>query len=219
MDYEYSWYPWFIEPTCQLSLYIASVRPQQKTPFPSNSPIVIEVCLPRHCIETAVLLWLLAYSFPREPVYQSRCLAITAPLAPRFRLSGVLPNTVYDTSSNSTMNVTKLNQFSDVASRFAQRLRFRLALRIICRDTDYPAWLSGAFLSRCRQMPGRSSIRPQLLHFKSFQVHHLSIIIPLDSMSPRYQERRQTLEKTLARTHTSSTAIWNLNISERSSSQ
>jgi hypothetical protein len=44
--------------------YIASGRTQQKTPFPNNSSIVIEVCLPRHCIEMAVLLLLRARSFP-----------------------------------------------------------------------------------------------------------------------------------------------------------
>jgi hypothetical protein len=49
--------------------HIASGRPQQKTPFPNNSCIVIEVCLPRRCTQTAVLLLLLACSFPREPVY------------------------------------------------------------------------------------------------------------------------------------------------------
>jgi hypothetical protein len=38
--------------------YIALGRPQQKTLFPNNSSIVIEVCLPRHRIETAVLLLL-----------------------------------------------------------------------------------------------------------------------------------------------------------------
>jgi hypothetical protein len=36
--------------------YIASGRPQQKTPFPNNSSVFIEVCLLRRCIETAVLL-------------------------------------------------------------------------------------------------------------------------------------------------------------------
>jgi hypothetical protein len=42
----------------------ASGRIQQKTPFPNNSSIVIEVCLPRRCIETVDLLLLRAYSFP-----------------------------------------------------------------------------------------------------------------------------------------------------------
>jgi hypothetical protein len=50
--------------------YIAWGRPQQKTLFPNNSSIVIEVCLPFHCIETAVLLLLHACSFPQEPSYQ-----------------------------------------------------------------------------------------------------------------------------------------------------
>jgi hypothetical protein len=50
--------------------YIASRRPQQKTPFPKNFPIVIEACLPRRCIEMVVLLLLGACSFPREPVYR-----------------------------------------------------------------------------------------------------------------------------------------------------
>jgi hypothetical protein len=45
------------------SHYIASGRTQQKTRFPNNSSIVIEVCLPRRCIETAVLLPLPACSF------------------------------------------------------------------------------------------------------------------------------------------------------------
>jgi hypothetical protein len=49
--------------------YIVSGRAQQKTPFPNNSSIVIEVCLPRCCIETAVLL-LSAFSFPQETVYR-----------------------------------------------------------------------------------------------------------------------------------------------------
>jgi hypothetical protein len=46
----------------------ASGQTQQKTPFHNNSSIVTEVCLPRRCIETAVLLLLCACSFPREPV-------------------------------------------------------------------------------------------------------------------------------------------------------
>jgi hypothetical protein len=50
--------------------YIVSGRPQQKTPFPNNSFFVIEVCLPRRCIESVVFLVLHAFSFPREPVYQ-----------------------------------------------------------------------------------------------------------------------------------------------------
>jgi hypothetical protein len=32
--------------------YIASGRPQKKTPFPNNSSIVIEMCLPFRCTET-----------------------------------------------------------------------------------------------------------------------------------------------------------------------
>jgi hypothetical protein len=39
-----------------------------RTPYPSNSSIVIEVCLRCRCIETAILLLLPAYSFPRECV-------------------------------------------------------------------------------------------------------------------------------------------------------
>jgi hypothetical protein len=46
--------------------YIASGRSQQETPFPNNSSIVIEVCLPRRCIETVVLLLLPACTFPQE---------------------------------------------------------------------------------------------------------------------------------------------------------
>jgi hypothetical protein len=49
--------------------YIASGRPQQKSRFPNSPSIVIEVCLPRSCIETAVLLLLRACSFPRGSVY------------------------------------------------------------------------------------------------------------------------------------------------------
>jgi hypothetical protein len=49
---------------------MASGRPQQKTPFPNNSSIVIEACLPRRCIETTVLL-LLAYSSLQECVYEA----------------------------------------------------------------------------------------------------------------------------------------------------
>jgi hypothetical protein len=37
----------------QLSRYIASGRPQQKTPFPNYSPTVIEVCLSHRCIISA----------------------------------------------------------------------------------------------------------------------------------------------------------------------
>jgi hypothetical protein len=50
--------------------YIASGRPQPKTSFRNNSSVVTEVCLPRHCGETAVLLLLGACSFPQEPVYR-----------------------------------------------------------------------------------------------------------------------------------------------------
>jgi hypothetical protein len=52
-----------------LNTHIASGRIQQKTSLPNNSSIVIEVCLPCRCIETAVLL-LRACSFPQEPVYR-----------------------------------------------------------------------------------------------------------------------------------------------------
>jgi hypothetical protein len=48
--------------------YIASGQPQQKTLFPNNSSLVIEVCLPCRCIETAVLLLLRACLFPQELV-------------------------------------------------------------------------------------------------------------------------------------------------------
>jgi hypothetical protein len=48
--------------------YIASGRTQQKTSFPNNYSIVIDMCLPRRCIQTAVLLLSFAYSFPRECV-------------------------------------------------------------------------------------------------------------------------------------------------------
>jgi hypothetical protein len=43
---------------------------EQKTQFPNNSPLVIEVCLFRRCIETAVLLLLRACSFAQESVYR-----------------------------------------------------------------------------------------------------------------------------------------------------
>jgi hypothetical protein len=49
--------------------YTASKRPKGITTFLNNSSIVIEVCIPRRCIETTVLLLFLACSFPREPVY------------------------------------------------------------------------------------------------------------------------------------------------------
>jgi hypothetical protein len=44
--------------------YTASGRIQQKISFPKNSSIIIEVCLPRRCIETVVLLLLCACLFP-----------------------------------------------------------------------------------------------------------------------------------------------------------
>jgi hypothetical protein len=50
--------------------YIASGWIQQKTPFFNNSSIVIVVCLPSRCIETAGLL-LCACSLPQEPVSES----------------------------------------------------------------------------------------------------------------------------------------------------
>jgi hypothetical protein len=43
----------------------------QKTPFPKHSSIVTDVCLPRRCIETAILRLLLAYSLPWECVYRT----------------------------------------------------------------------------------------------------------------------------------------------------
>jgi hypothetical protein len=46
--------------------YIASGRLQQKTPFPNNSSLVIEVCLIRRCIETAILRLLIGYSLPHD---------------------------------------------------------------------------------------------------------------------------------------------------------
>jgi hypothetical protein len=60
--------------------YIASGRPQQKTPFPNNSSVVIEECLSRCCL----------FSFPREPFYQVVARKWTFILAPLFRLSGVV---------------------------------------------------------------------------------------------------------------------------------
>jgi hypothetical protein len=54
----------------QFSLYSLG-----SAPFLDKFYIVIEMCLPRCCIETAVLRLLIAYSFPREPV-DRRCLAM-----------------------------------------------------------------------------------------------------------------------------------------------
>jgi hypothetical protein len=48
----------------------ASGRIKQKITFPNNTSIVIEVCLPRRCIETTVLLLVRACSFPPEHVYR-----------------------------------------------------------------------------------------------------------------------------------------------------
>jgi hypothetical protein len=45
--------------------YIDSGRPQQKTPFPYNSSIITEVCLPRRFIKTSVLILLRGYSFSK----------------------------------------------------------------------------------------------------------------------------------------------------------
>jgi hypothetical protein len=54
----------------QVPVFISSLGlSQQKTPFLNNFSTVIEVCLPRRCIETALLL-LCAFSFPQEPVYR-----------------------------------------------------------------------------------------------------------------------------------------------------
>jgi hypothetical protein len=50
--------------------YIALGQPKQKTPFPNNSSVVIDVCLPCCFIETVVLLLLCPSLFPQEPVYQ-----------------------------------------------------------------------------------------------------------------------------------------------------
>jgi hypothetical protein len=51
--------------------YTASGRPEQKIPFRNNSSIVIEICLPRRCIETAVVRLVLAYSFPWQCFYRA----------------------------------------------------------------------------------------------------------------------------------------------------
>jgi hypothetical protein len=69
--------------------YIASERLQKKTPLPNNSSIVIVACLPRRCIETAVLLLLRGALFPRESVCRVIAQQWTSTLAPLFRLSGV----------------------------------------------------------------------------------------------------------------------------------
>jgi hypothetical protein len=70
--------------------YVASGRLQQKTPFPSNSSIVIEVCLARRCIETVVFLLLCACSFPRQPVYRVVAQHWTSTLTLLVWLSGVV---------------------------------------------------------------------------------------------------------------------------------
>jgi hypothetical protein len=72
------------------SRYIASGRHQRKTPFPNNSSVVTEVCLPHRCIETVFLRFLLAYSFLREPVYRVVPQQRTSTLFPLFRLSGII---------------------------------------------------------------------------------------------------------------------------------
>jgi hypothetical protein len=66
--------------------YIASGRLQQKTPFPNNPSIVLEVSLPCCFIETVVLL---LPSFPREPVYRVFAWLWISTLAPLFWLSGI----------------------------------------------------------------------------------------------------------------------------------
>jgi hypothetical protein len=57
----------FIQPAMD-SRYVAQGRIQQKTPFPNNPFNVIEMCLPRRCIEVAVLLFFPSFSFLQEPV-------------------------------------------------------------------------------------------------------------------------------------------------------
>jgi hypothetical protein len=57
-------------PSAAWDHYIASGQPQQKTLFPNNSSVIIEVCLPCCCIETVVLLLLHACSFQQENVYK-----------------------------------------------------------------------------------------------------------------------------------------------------
>jgi hypothetical protein len=52
-----------------LSCLTSSWRLQQKTPFPNNS-VVIDICLPRRCIETVVLLLPSTCSFLGESVYR-----------------------------------------------------------------------------------------------------------------------------------------------------
>jgi hypothetical protein len=42
----------------------------KRTPFCNNSSTVVEVCLPRRCIETVTLLLLRGCSFQWEPVYR-----------------------------------------------------------------------------------------------------------------------------------------------------
>jgi hypothetical protein len=57
------------------SRYIASGRPQQKTPLPKNFSMVIYVCLPRRCIETAVLI-LLRVFISAGTCIPNRCLGM-----------------------------------------------------------------------------------------------------------------------------------------------
>jgi hypothetical protein len=61
---------WRFQLTCN-SRYRDSALLIQKTPFPNNSSVVIDVCSPRLALETAVLLLLLAYSLPRKYVYRA----------------------------------------------------------------------------------------------------------------------------------------------------
>jgi hypothetical protein len=59
-------------PTTDNPSIILVISPlDQKTWFPNNSSIVIEMCLPQRCIETAVLLLLRECLLPREPVYRA----------------------------------------------------------------------------------------------------------------------------------------------------
>jgi hypothetical protein len=71
------------------SLYSLGSDPQ-KTRFPNNSSVVMEVCLLRRCIETAVLRLWLAYSLRRECVYRVVAYQWTSTLTLLFRLSGVM---------------------------------------------------------------------------------------------------------------------------------
>jgi hypothetical protein len=70
--------------------YMASGRIQQKTLFLNNSSVVVEVCLPCHCIETAVFLLLCLCSYPWEPVYRVVAEQWIATVAPLFQLSGIM---------------------------------------------------------------------------------------------------------------------------------